>query len=44
VADQLTDAADRVAETVRKALSLVGPPEHAIERVAEESSAEETPA
>lgn len=29
-------AADRVAETVRRALSLVGPSEHRVERPADE--------
>jgi hypothetical protein len=33
--------AERVAETVRRALSLVGPSEHGIERVASEEPAEE---
>jgi hypothetical protein len=30
-------ASERVAETVRRALSLVGPSEHRVERPAEES-------
>ena len=42
MADQLTDAAaERVAETVRRALSLVGPSEHAIERIVDETIAED---
>lgn len=42
LADRLTDAgAERVAETVRRALSLVGPSEHAIERVVDETVAED---
>jgi len=31
-------ASDRVAETVRRALSLVGPPEHGVERLVDEHS------
>jgi len=36
-------AAERVAETVRRALLLVGPAEHSVERLADELPAE-TPA
>jgi len=45
VADQdIRDtAAERVAETVRRALLLVGPAEHSVERLADELPAE-TPA
>jgi hypothetical protein len=32
---------ERVAETVRRALLLVGPSEHGIERIADEEPAEE---
>jgi hypothetical protein len=32
---------ERVAETVRRALSLVGPSEHGVERLADEKPAEE---
>jgi hypothetical protein len=43
MADQTNrdSAAERVAETVRRALSLVGPSEHGVERLADEEPAEE---
>ena len=43
MADQsIRDAAsERVAETVRRALSLVGPSEHGVERVSDDVTAEE---
>ena len=34
-------ASERVAETVRRALSLVGPSEHGVERLAEEEPPED---
>jgi hypothetical protein len=34
-------ASERVAETVRRALSLVGPSEHGVERLADEEPAED---
>jgi hypothetical protein len=34
-------AAERVAETVRRALALVGPSEHGIERIADEPLGED---
>ncbi len=36
--------AERVAETVRRALSLVGPAEHGVERLADEPPVDEPPA
>ena len=36
-------APERVAETVRRALSLVGPAEHGLERLADDQPAAETP-
>jgi hypothetical protein len=36
-------ASERVAETVRRALSLVGPSEHGVERLASDEPAEEPP-
>jgi len=46
MADQTSNdaGAARVAETVRRALSLVGPAEHGVERVADEPPADELPA
>ena len=42
MAEPIRDAAsDRVAEAVRKALSLVGPSERGVERLADEPPAEE---
>ena len=43
MADQTNrdSAAERVAETVRRALSLVGPSEHGVERLADKEPAEE---
>jgi hypothetical protein len=37
-------ASERVAETVRRALSLVGPAENGLERIVEEPAAVEEPA
>jgi len=37
----ISDPAERVAETVRRALSLVGPSEHGVERLASEEPAED---
>jgi hypothetical protein len=43
VTDQIADdpAAQRVAETVRRALSLVGPSEHGVERLVDEEGVED---